>query len=161
MTKFLIRPAQESDEAAIYALLDHETPMMEEGYPYHPSKVTPLIMGAIHNPASKERCWIAEADGKPVGLIRTENLGSGVFVEEDYRGYGIGPALIKTRENFLKDHGKTNFLLDVSANNTVAIKTYKKLGYEFDEASRLEFDRFVHAPDKNNIPVLKMSKNLT
>lgn len=54
-------------------------------------------------------------------------LGIGVIAE--YRGKGIGEALIRTAINQAKSRGLTRIELTVNENNSSAIALYKKLGF--------------------------------
>lgn len=82
---------------------------------------------------------LAEADDRIIGSItfeagmfrRTSHRGGlGIGVAEEYRGRGIGEALIQTLLDWAG--GTTNIekvTLDVFADNTRAIGLYKKLGF--------------------------------
>jgi len=89
---------------------------------------------------------VAEDDGKIVGYFigaivevedyRTiDNLGEGenMFIEPEYRNNGIGTEFMKGFESWCLEKGVKRLRHVVSAENTQAIKLYKKLGFkEYD-----------------------------
>ena len=81
---------------------------------------------------------VAIIDGKVVGWCDissihrqvAEHVGSmGVGVLEEYRGQGIGEALVRAALQKAKTKGLTRVELTVRENNTRAIELYKKLGF--------------------------------
>jgi [ribosomal protein S18]-alanine N-acetyltransferase len=84
------------------------------------------------NPAS--RCWVAEADGRVVGMIVTW-----LFVDEahiatiathpEYRRQGIASKLlIYTLQSVVREGAQSSFL-EVRASNLAAQEMYRKFGY--------------------------------
>jgi [ribosomal protein S18]-alanine N-acetyltransferase len=84
------------------------------------------------NPAS--RCWVAEADGRVVGMVVTW-----LFVDEahiatiathpDYRRQGIARKLLTfTLQSALQEGAQSSFL-EVRAGNLPAQEMYRKFGY--------------------------------
>ena len=84
------------------------------------------------NPAS--RCWVAEADGRVVGMVVTW-----LFVDEahiatiathpDYRRLGIARKLLTfTLESAMREGAQSSFL-EVRASNLPAQEMYRKFGY--------------------------------
>ncbi|MFH1295556.1 MAG: GNAT family N-acetyltransferase, partial [bacterium] len=67
-------------------------------------------------------CYIKEAD-RGIGHI------SKVFVDKDQRGKGVGKALIKEMENYLKGVGCSFVTLNVFYPNQNAYQLYKRRGY--------------------------------
>ena len=91
---------------------------------------------------NQQYIYVAEENEQMVGFITAEvlkkkvwynvQLGSinNIFVLEEYRGKGIGKALMKTMMNTLQDVGITNIQLEAYSQNSKAIKFYEKLGFE-------------------------------
>ena len=84
------------------------------------------------NPAS--RCWVAEADGRVVGMVVTW-----LFVDEahiatiathpDYRRQGIARKLLTyTLQSAISEGARSSFL-EVRASNLPAQEMYRKFGY--------------------------------
>jgi ribosomal-protein-alanine N-acetyltransferase len=85
------------------------------------------------NPAS--RCWVAELDGKVVGmivvwLIVDEAHIATVATDPDYRRQGIGKRLISHALMHLIGEGARSSFLEVRESNIIAQAMYRKFGYE-------------------------------
>jgi [ribosomal protein S18]-alanine N-acetyltransferase len=87
----------------------------------------------MDNPAS--RCWVAELDGKIVGmivvwLIIDEAHVATVATHPDYRRQGIGKRLLAhALRQMLRDGARSSFL-EVRESNLAAQDMYRKFGYE-------------------------------
>lgn len=85
------------------------------------------------NPAS--RCWVAEVDGKLVGMIVVWLLVDEAHVatlatHPDFRRQGIAKKLLThALRNLLKEGAQSSFL-EVRVSNTVAQEMYRKFGYK-------------------------------
>ena len=85
------------------------------------------------NPAS--RCWVAEVDGRVVGMIV-----AWLFVDEvhiatlathpDFRRQGIAQKLLTHTLRYTLDEGATTSFLEVRESNLAAQEMYRKFGYE-------------------------------
>ncbi len=78
------------------------------------------------------------ADGcetSPVGYIE------GWFVEEAFRGQGIGKALVQAAEEWAREKGYQEMASDTWLENEVSIAAHLKMGYE-------EMERLVHFAKK-------------
>ena len=85
------------------------------------------------NPAS--RCWVAEADGRVVGMIV-----AWLFVDEvhiatiathpDFRRQGIAQKLLTHTLRYTSDEGAVSSFLEVRESNLAAQAMYRKFGYE-------------------------------
>lgn len=53
-----------------------------------------------------------------------------IFVTEEYRGQGIGKALVEKAETYCRERGYPRILLMVSAENQSAIRLYTKTGFK-------------------------------
>ncbi|MEP7136424.1 MAG: ribosomal protein S18-alanine N-acetyltransferase [Chloroflexota bacterium] len=85
------------------------------------------------NPAS--RCWVAEVDGRIVGMIV-----AWLFVDEvhiatlathpDFRRQGIAQKLLTHTLRYTFDEGAVSSFLEVRESNLAAQEMYRKFGYE-------------------------------
>lgn len=78
------------------------------------------------------------------------------------KGYkGIGAALVKAREQYMREQGETEARSDIKATNAASLRMFSKLGYQFDAASQAKLAAWQAAPDKTNVPILVLTKPLT
>jgi len=85
------------------------------------------------NPAS--RCWVAELDGKIVGmivvwLIVDEAHVATLATHPDYRRQGIGKRLLAYALRHMIQDGARSSFLEVRESNLAAQEMYRKFGYE-------------------------------
>jgi ribosomal-protein-alanine N-acetyltransferase len=85
------------------------------------------------NPAS--RCWVAEFDGKIVGmivvwLIVDEAHVATIATHPDLRRMGIAKRLLSHALRKLMEQGARSSFLEVRESNTAAQELYRKFGYE-------------------------------
>lgn len=94
-------------------------------------------------------CLVAEIDKKVVGAawvrimddyghIDNATPSLAISLYEDYRGLGIGTALMKELLSLLKDKGYKQTSLSVQKAN-YAVKMYKKLGYKVIDENEEEY----------------------
>lgn len=87
-----------------------------------------------------DRCLAAEADGKIVGAVWVrimedyghvddETPSFAISLYKEYRGYGIGTALMVKMLELLRENGYKKASLAVQKEN-YAVKMYKKVGFE-------------------------------
>lgn len=85
------------------------------------------------NPAS--RCWVAELDGKLVGmivvwLIIDEAHVATLATHPDFRRRGIGTKLLSHALRHMIEEGARSSFLEVRESNFSAQEMYRKFGYE-------------------------------
>lgn len=68
----------------------------------------------------------------------TRGIVHNIYVQEDYRGEGIGTALLSTAEETLVDRGVDTLSLQAMAANEAARSFYRRHGYE---PHRVEFEK--------------------
>jgi ribosomal protein S18 acetylase RimI-like enzyme len=95
-----------------------------------------LLRGAKRHP---ECIKIAEENGRVVGYIWFKTIESAVgvfgrvehiFVDEAYRGKGLGRKLMESAEDYFRKHGLGKMKLTVSKDNETAVALYRDMGYE-------------------------------
>jgi len=84
---------------------------------------------------SASRCWVAELEGKLVGmivvwLIVEEAHVATIATHPDYRRQGIGTRLLSHALRKMIDEGALSSFLEVREHNLGAQEMYRKFGYE-------------------------------
>lgn len=122
---FVIRKMTEADVPAVAELdqISFSLPWPERSFRFE-------VTG---NPAS--RCWVAEVDGRIVGMIV-----AWLFVDEvhiatiathpDFRRRGIAQKLLTHALRYTADEGAVTSFLEVRESNLAAQEMYRKFGYE-------------------------------
>ncbi|TSC83559.1 MAG: GNAT family acetyltransferase [Microgenomates group bacterium Gr01-1014_16] len=93
-------------------------------------KVVGYIFGFVCDKQSEEK--LLEVVPSQVGQIED------VYVEEEYRGKGVGKMLMEKMEDYLKDQGCDSIWLEVFAPNFDAHAAYLKMGYVDREVGMLK-----------------------
>ncbi len=75
--------------------------------------------------------WIGEGGNIMTGL--KHGYVYDIFVEEEFRGKGIGRILMEKAESFCRERGYSRILLMVSVSNQVAISLYDKMGFKAEQ----------------------------
>ncbi len=94
-------------------------------------------------------CLIAEIDNKPVGAVWVRMMNDyghidddtpsfAISLYKDYRGMGIGTAMMKEMLRILKDRGYKQASLAVQKAN-YAVRMYKKVGFEIVDENEEEY----------------------
>jgi ribosomal-protein-alanine N-acetyltransferase len=123
--KFIIRKMTLEDVPAVIDL-DHKSfslPWPERSFRFE----------VTENPAS--HCWVAEMDGKVVGmivvwLIVDEAHVATLATHPDFRRQGIAKSLLSHTLLHLIDEGARSSFLEVRESNIAAQEMYRKFGYE-------------------------------
>ena len=81
------------------------------------------------------RCWVAEKDGRVVGMIVNWLLVDEVHVatiatHPDFRRQGIAKKLLTHALQYMSGEGALTSFLEVRESNTAAREMYRKFGYE-------------------------------
>lgn len=85
------------------------------------------------NPAS--RCWVAEVDGRVVGMIIAwllvdEAHIATIATHPDHRRRGIARKLLMHALRYMSREGAVTSFLEVRESNTAAQEMYRRFGYE-------------------------------
>lgn len=90
----------------------------------------------------RERCWIAELDGRIVGSVmlvkktpKTAKLRL-LYLEPEVRGLGIGRRLVKECIDFARRAGYTKITLWTQSSLTAARHIYESFGFELVESKQ-------------------------
>jgi RimJ/RimL family protein N-acetyltransferase len=88
---------------------------------------------------------VAAADGQIIGMIHIEvsrhGFGEfGMLVDREWRGRGVGSALIQAAIDWAREHGLHKLSLEVFAHNGAAVALYRKCGF-VEEGHRVKHYR--------------------
>jgi RimJ/RimL family protein N-acetyltransferase len=88
---------------------------------------------------------VAVADGQVIGMIHTtvsrHGFGEfGMLVDREWRGRGVGSALLQATVDWAREQGLHKLCLEVFAHNTAAIALYLKCGF-VEEGHRVKHYR--------------------
>ena len=84
--------------------------------------------------ASIAESLVAVDDDQVIGMIHTEvsrhGFGElGMLVDREWRGRGVGTALLQASIDWARDQGLHKLCLEVFAHNTAAIAVYRRCGF--------------------------------
>jgi L-amino acid N-acyltransferase YncA len=131
MTEFTIRPAQAADARAmaeLFAAVAAERDGIATEPPVDIEERTAVIA------RSAAGSVVAVARGQLVGMLHVEvsRYGFGEFgmlVDRDWRGAGVGSALVRAAIDWARGQGLHKLCLEVFPHNTGAIALYRKSGF--------------------------------
>lgn len=127
--EFRVRPAEEGDRRALaelFAAVAEE----RDGIAAEP----PVDVDKRAASRDLERTFVAETAGEIVGelLVIESGFGFGeigMLVAADWRGRGIGTALVETAIDWARNRGLHKLTLSVFPHNEAAIALYRKCGF--------------------------------
>lgn len=91
-----------------------------------------MLESELTNPASRYR--VLEIDGQIVAyagmwLVLDEAYITNIAVHPDYRGRGLGEAILRDMIRIARENGAVAMTLEVRVSNAVAQALYRKLGF--------------------------------
>lgn len=143
----MIRPAVTSDAVAIGKLWEklvafHQ--MLDTDMPKATAQGASLYARSLSDRLNDThtRVYVAEEDGRIVGYVlgvvvdlmpeMFEQEAGGfladIFVEDAYRGRGIGTALVNALVDWFRENGLNHYEWHVAANNPTALAFWEKVG---------------------------------
>ena len=139
---FTIRAYREGDKAA---LMEISLPWLEENHILEPADIEQLT----HPERVREaggRIFLAEADGRPVGMMMLEPFGNGVAepfkfgVLEAYRNRGMGRALMEATIDAARAMGVRTLVLTSHHSLKAALHIYESYGFRYEEHDHVAFE---------------------
>jgi GNAT superfamily N-acetyltransferase len=117
---------------------------MEYGYDHRFEAIVAKVAGEFleHFDAKRERCWIAEREGKILGSVllmkKTEKTAKLrlLYLEPEARGLGIGRRLVKECIDFAKKAGYTKITLWTQSSLSAARHIYESFGFQLTESKQ-------------------------
>lgn len=85
------------------------------------------------DPSTPGTSFVAEVDGRIVGQLGVSGEGRveiGMWVAPEWRGKGVGTALMNAALDYARTHGAYKISLEVWPHNAAAIALYEKFGFE-------------------------------
>ena len=137
---FSIRPAEEDDRVAM-AVLFAAVAEERDGIAAEP----PIDLERRAATWTLEGTFLAVSDGEIVGdlHVHTSPFGVGevgMFVAAEWRGRGVGSALLAAAIDWSREHDLHKLSLGVFPHNEAAIALYRKFGF-VDEGLRIQHVR--------------------
>jgi RimJ/RimL family protein N-acetyltransferase len=142
MSQFTVRPAWVADArpmAELFAAVAEERSGIASEPPVDVDART------VGFTASVTESMVAVASDRVIGMIHVEvsrhGFGEfGMLVDREWRGRGVGSALIRAAIGWARDQGLHKLCLEVFAQNTAAIALYRKYGF-VEEGHRVKHYR--------------------
>jgi RimJ/RimL family protein N-acetyltransferase len=142
MPQFIVRQASTDDAtpmAELFAAVAEERTGIASEPPIDVEQRTAQFTASI------AESMVAVADGQIVGMIHTDvrryGVGElGMLVDREWRGCGVGSALLQATIDWARGHGLHKLALEVFAHNTAAIALYRKCGF-VEEGRRVKHYR--------------------
>ena len=140
--EFIIRDYREGDKAA---LMEISLPWLEENHILEPADIEQLTHPERVLEAGG-RILLAEADGRPVGMMMLEPFGNGVAepfkfgVLEAYRNRGMGRALMEATIDAARAMGVRTLVLTSHHSLKAALHIYESYGFRYEEHDHVAFE---------------------
>ena len=140
--EFTIRDYREGDKAA---LMEISLPWLEENHILEPADIEQLSHPERVLEAGG-RILLAEADGRPVGMMMLEPFGNGVAepfkfgVLEAYRNRGMGRALMEATIDAARAMGVRTLVLTSHHSLKAALHIYESYGFRYEEHDHVAFE---------------------
>ena len=142
MAKFEVRPAAAADArvmAELFATVAAERTGIASEPPVDVEQRTAQFAASI------AESIVADADGQIIGMIHVavsrHGFGElGMLVDREWRGHGVGSALLQAAIGWARDHGLHKLSLEVFTHNAAAIALYRSSGF-VEEGRRVEHYR--------------------
>jgi RimJ/RimL family protein N-acetyltransferase len=139
---FTVRPASIADArpmAELFAAVAEERTGIASEPPIDVEQRTAQFTASI------AESMVAVAGGQIVGMIHTDvrryGVGElGMLVDREWRGRGVGSALIQATIAWARDQGLHKLSLEVFAHNAAGIALYRKCGF-IEEGHRIQHYR--------------------
>lgn len=141
-TEFIIRDYREGDKAV---LMEISLPWLEENHILEPADIDQLTHPERVLEAGG-RIFLAEADGRPVGMMMLEPFGNGVAepfkfgVLEAYRNRGMGRALMEATIDAARAMGVHTLVLTSHHSLKAALHIYESYGFRYEEHDHVAFE---------------------
>ena len=141
-TDFTIRDYREGDKAA---LMEISLPWLEANRILEPADIDQLTHPERVLEAGG-RIFLAEADGRPVGMMMLEPFGNGVAepfkfgVLEAYRNRGMGRALMEATIDAARAMGVHTLVLTSHHSLKAALHIYESYGFRYEEHDHVAFE---------------------
>jgi RimJ/RimL family protein N-acetyltransferase len=131
MADFVVRPARADDGRAMAALMAAVAQERDGIATEPPVDIEERAAGFARSAAESV---VAIADGRIVGtlnvIVSRHGFGElGMLVERDWRGRGVGSALLQAAIGWARGRGLHKLCLEVFPHNTAAIGLYRKFGF--------------------------------
>jgi RimJ/RimL family protein N-acetyltransferase len=131
VAQFTVRPASAADARAmaeLFAAVAEERAWIATEPPVDVEARTTQFTSTI------TESIVAVADGQIIGMIHTavgrHGFGEfGMLVDRDWRGRGVGSALLQETIDWAREQGLHKLCLEVFAHNTAAVALYFKCGF--------------------------------
>ena len=171
---FTIRPATPEDEPAITEI-QHSSAIHHATIDPDRWRMQTLEEGARsrrywHDRRPRSEGFVAVADGRVVGMVELwlkrphdpdgsriprVKVDLGIAVAPDWRGPGVGTALMHAAEDWARAHGAERMILDLNVANVGARRLYERLGYR---VTSLDMDKPIE-PDPSSIDPSDIVRN--
>jgi len=131
MAQFTVRPAAAADARAMAELF---AAVAEERHGIASEPPVDLMERTARFAAGIGESLVAVDGARVIGLIHVEvsrhGFGElGMLVDREWRGRGVGSALLQATIDWARDHGLHKLCLEVFTHNTAAIALYRKWGF--------------------------------